>query len=92
MPKIKWKLDGTDIFFWIVMYIQLKQIIEKENVEWDLVLFMGCWLDAGRSECKFAVSCKSGMCHQRAVSHFTGGLSYDILMKKKIIIWNDPSR
>ncbi len=90
----------TDFFFCIAMYIQLKEIIEKVNVGWDLVLFMGCWLDAGRSECEFAVSCKkgmglcrlkkvekSGMSHQREVCRFTGRMSYDILMKKKLR-WN----
>lgn len=40
MPKMKQELDGTDLFFCIVMYIQLKEIIEKVNVGWDLVLFM----------------------------------------------------
>lgn len=31
-------------------------VIEKEiNVVWDLFFSIGCWLDEGRSECKFAV-------------------------------------
>ncbi len=39
MPKIKRKLDGTDLFFCIVMYIQLKKR--------DLVLFVAVdWMQA----------------------------------------------
>jgi len=44
----------TDLFFHIVTYIQLKQIIKKKNNVENLVLSIGCWLDGGRSKCKLA--------------------------------------
>lgn len=76
--------------FCIVMYIQLKQIIEKVNVGWDLVLFVGCWLDAGRSECKFAVSCKKGMglCWLKKVEKSGNSPERSLLFHWKIELWH----
>lgn len=51
----------TDVFFCIVMYSRVKWIIEKEkNLGRDLILFIGCWLDGGKSECDLAEDCKKG--------------------------------
>jgi len=46
----------------VCAYIQVKQIIEEENVGLNLVLGIDCWLDAGRSEYKLAANCQESGC------------------------------